>query len=559
MRSFGLNWRRPSCLLLLALSVGCSDGVQVEGDPTLPALSRHDDGFAGTHYSGAGQCSTCHDGLQDASGNDVSIVQDWSSSMMANSSRDPYWRAKVVAEMARNPQLQAVLEDGCTRCHAPMANDVARKEGIDLPFTADGLFDDEHALFDQAMDGVSCTLCHQMADDELLGTPEGSSGNFSVAVQQNASQRPAYGPYSDPVATRMLTQVRFNPVHGPHLSGSQTCAACHDLRTSADPQLDGSGAHGFPEQMVFSEWQNSIHAMPGEQSRTCQDCHMPEVSGAMQLSSEGGGLPRDGFSRHTFLGANTVMQNMMMQFSDELGIDVPALQFEQSIERNRQFLSTAARVEIVDAVLEQQQLQLVVSVQNLSGHKLPSGFPSRRAYLHLRVSDSDGNTVFESGALNADGSVIGIDADLDSERYEPHYELIESPDQVQVYESIMGDVAEQVTHTLMDATVYLKDNRLLPAGFVKSAAADDIATRGLALDDADFQAGGDEIVYRIPVQEGDSFSVLVELMYQPLAFGHIQDLFADSTLAEVARFRTLFQAVSLKAERIASASSRLSR
>ena len=46
----------------------------------------------------------CHNGLNDQDGLDVSIETDWSSTMMANSTRDPFWRAKVRSELNRNPQ-----------------------------------------------------------------------------------------------------------------------------------------------------------------------------------------------------------------------------------------------------------------------------------------------------------------------------------------------------------------------------------------------------------------------------------------------------------------------
>ena len=44
------------------------------------------------------RCIACHNELQTASGDDVSIGFDWRASMMANSSRDPYWQASVRRE-----------------------------------------------------------------------------------------------------------------------------------------------------------------------------------------------------------------------------------------------------------------------------------------------------------------------------------------------------------------------------------------------------------------------------------------------------------------------------
>lgn len=49
--------------------------------------------------------------------------------MRANSTRDPFWKAKVRSEIARNPHLQSVINDKCSKCHAPMANYEAKQDG----------------------------------------------------------------------------------------------------------------------------------------------------------------------------------------------------------------------------------------------------------------------------------------------------------------------------------------------------------------------------------------------------------------------------------------------
>src|SRR5205814_10598074 len=64
------------------------------------------------------------------------------------------------------------------------------------------------------------------------------------------------------------------------------------------------------------------------------------------------------------------------------------------------------------------RLTVDVFVEYLTGHKLPTAFPSRRAWLHLAVRDRNGLTVFESGALNPDGSILGNDNDADPSHFE---------------------------------------------------------------------------------------------------------------------------------------------
>jgi len=135
------------------------------------------------------------------------------------------------------------------------------------------------------------------------------------------------------------------------------------------------------------------------------------------------------------------------------------------------------------------------------------------------VHDRDGNKVFESGALNSDGSIQGNDNDVDPSRFEPHYTKITNADEVQIYEPILKDQAGQVTTGLSQAVGYLKDNRLLPFGFQKQTAEKDIAVTGEANDDANFTDAGHLVRYSVPIANAQGpFRVNVELWYQPIGF-----------------------------------------
>jgi len=158
-------------------------------------------------------------------------------------------------------------------------------------------------------------------------------------------------------------------------------------------------------------------------------------------------------------------------------------------------------------------------VQNLSGHKFPTAYPSRRAWLHVTVKDRDGRMVFESGALNANGSIQGNDNDADPLRFEPHYTEINNPEQVQIYEDIMVGANNMPTTGLLTAVRFIKDNRLLPKGFNKNPADARIAPQGGAATDADFVGGGDKIVYSVPVGNAQGpFQVEAEFWFQPISF-----------------------------------------
>ena len=149
----------------------------------------NDPGFESTHFSGSANCRSCHDGLRDENGRDVSINSEWSASMMANSARDPVFHAKFVSELKRNPQLAPVLSEKCLRCHAPMASFEAEFDGRELTLLSDtGILDPANPYHDAAMEGVGCTVCHQIEDSDDLGETGSFSGGFTIPTVGETSQ-----------------------------------------------------------------------------------------------------------------------------------------------------------------------------------------------------------------------------------------------------------------------------------------------------------------------------------------------------------------------------------
>jgi len=224
--------------------------------------------------------------------------------------------------------------------------------------------------------------------------------------------------------------------------------------------------------------------------------------------------------QHVFVGGNFFMLQLLNKYGDELGVAALPQELTSAAQGTLDFLHTqAAQVELRDIQVEAGRLQVEVFVQNLTGHKLPTAYPSRRAWLHFVVKDRDGRVVFESGALNPDGSIQGNDNDADKTRYEPHYREITRPEQVQIFEDILGDEKEQVTTGLLAGVRYIKDNRLLPSGFDKLTAVKEIAVIGDAADDPNFTAGSDRVRYSVPLGSAPGpFHVEAELWYQPIGY-----------------------------------------
>ena len=501
--------------------------------PRNPAVNTVMSSFVTDDFLGAGTCLMCHANLFDQGGVDVSITTDWRSTMMANASRDPVWQAKVSSEIERMPNLQAVIEAKCVTCHQPMAKTQAEVVGSEVAMFGDGFNNPTHALHQAGMDGVSCALCHQI-QDESLGEAESFSGGFEIDASTNPPNRPMDGPYETPFGMPMQNHTGFMPVYGEHTNQAELCATCHTLFT---PYVDAEGniLGEFPEQTPYIEWENSAF---GNSATPCQSCHMPLADGGVVVSLMPGRLaPREPFFKHYFVGGNAFVLAMLSDWGGDLGVGADAIHFDATIERvKEQIGQRSASLGVQNLALKEGQLTAQLQILPFTGHKLPSGIPTRRAWLHVTVVDAKGNLVFESGQINPDGSISGNAADVDATSYEPHYDLITSADQVQIYEAIMTNSDEEVTYTLMRAATYVKDNRLLPNGADKASLPAEVAVYGAASKDANFVGGGDLITYQIDVSGATGpFTFSAELLYEPLSYRFIQDLFMDET-AEIEQF-----------------------
>jgi hypothetical protein len=513
----------------------------------------------GRFFAASGVCAMCHTKLTDSQGHDVSFDTMWRSAMMANSARDPYWQAGLRREVLNHPAAADFIQDKCATCHMPMARTTINlsSDGEDyaVVFGATGLNQPTDPNHNLAMDSISCALCHQIGDVNL-GAREGTSGHYTIDKTASADSRLAYGPFTpnpDQVAL-MQAASGFVQTQSAHIQTAELCASCHELYTESFDATSGElRPDEFPEQMPYNEWQHSVYSG----TKTCEICHMPVAAGQAPVSSVGNPAPAPRqVYQHIFVGGNSYLPRILQQFGSELDVTSSAAQFQNTINLTRQQLQNdTATVELKNLLLADGTLSLDTVVQNKAGHKLPSAYPSRRAWLHLTVRDANQQIVFESGAYNPDGSIVGNDNDANALQYEPHHDVVTKPDQVQIYEAIMGDTTGKPTTVLLLAATYLKDNRLLPDGFDKTTAPPQIAVHGEAAADANFFGGSDRVTYQIAVgQAAGPFTVEVELMYQTLSFRWADNLrqYDDPAKApEIRRFLKYYAAVPNQPEQIA--------
>ena len=473
-----------------------------------------------TAFRSSDRCIACHVGMKTSTGEDYSIGFDWRASLMANSSRDPYWQGSIRRETMDHPEAKQHIENDCSFCHMAgirlADRDARRDTNVFSHFPFQKLTGKTSQSQRLAQDGVTCSVCHQI-ESEGLGTDATFNGNVVVSKAVREDERPEYGPFDPDHGHQTLmhsSTAGYLPVHSDHIRDAALCGSCHTLYT--DPIVAGGAKlPRFPEQMPYQEWQHSDF----EKKQTCQQCHMPEVEEKTPVTALYGPM-REGARRHVFVGANFVIEGMLKDHSEDLAVAALPEELVAASARTREFLQTqAAKVTIQSVDARPGEIAIEVLAENLSGHKLPTAFPSRRAWLHLMVKDANGNVVFESGKLRADGSIVGNANDEDPQKFEPHYREITKPDEVEIFEPILADAQGRVTTGILSAARYAKDNRLLPSGFDKASADGDIKVVGDAADDPGFTDRGSLVRYVVPTGNAvGKLTIVAELWYQPIGY-----------------------------------------
>lgn len=207
---------------------------------------------------------------------------------------------------------------------------------------------------------------------------------------------------------------------------------------------------------------------------------MPRAVGPVEISNRPRAIPATSpFAQHHFVGGNVFMTNLLKTNSGQLEVTAAKEQLDATFLRTLDLLMTkTAKIRVSGSrSREKGRLSLAVQVENLAGHKFPSGFPSRRAWLHITITGENGQILFESGKPGADGSIEGNDGDSSPADFEPHYQII-------------------------------------------TAAAGD----------RDFVGGTDKVLYEVKVGElQEKLTIRAELLFQSLSYSFMEDLAQNDT------------------------------
>lgn len=285
-------------------------------------------------------------------------------------------------------------------------------------------------------------------------------------------------------------------------------AGCPETATlTGNPIIDPCTALTY-EQTTYFEWINSGYATD-ELDFTCQECHMEQLTGNRHFVAQYEQYPDDPqtyereYNRHTLMGINLFVHEMYQQFADVLGVsttdpnfpvggnelahnllngEATIVDFATSRAHGSAAANPSAEVVIEGLEMTGDSVTVDVLVTNNAGHKFPSGAGFRRAWLELQVLDAEGDVLWASGMPNRygvicrgpcepDGSnILPSELTTDPDEIQYHYETITGQDQVQIYEAKEVDDTGTLTSRVLSLFHLVKDNRLLPSGWLPAEA-----------------------------------------------------------------------------------------
>ncbi len=386
---------------------------------------------------GVTACAACH---SSGGGRVVRIRDEWAGTMMAHSARDPVFYAALAVANKYAAITGENTGEFCIRCHSPTGWLAGRSEDVS-----------GRSLRGTDIDGVQCDHCHRMVDplhpDSTVPStvfPVPGYGNGMNLVQ--ASTSPVRGPRDASPAPHATAPDTFQ-------SSAALCGVCHDVSNpfhTRDQERIFLPPHEYaPLERTYSEWLMSAFSSEGP-GATCQGCHMPAAPG--YAASNPSAPERADVRTHDLTGGNTFVPLILPEFWP--GLDTAAL----GGARDRA-AATLRRAAMLSAVAKRENggWRARVRITNLTGHKLPTGYPEgRRMWLSVTATGEGGDTLFRSGVYDT------ATATLVPDTFSAVYEAIHG-----VTDSMAGvyGIAPGPTFLFSVNDTILFDNRIPPRGF----------------------------------------------------------------------------------------------
>jgi hypothetical protein len=355
-------------------------------------------------------CEGCH----------AEIYDMWNGSMHSKAFLNPLWQsaAKLFVSEASTPG--EILEmRTCVKCHTPLG---FRSYQISSPE------DDFDSVSELPAQGIFCNWCHNISEIKHIG----DAGYEVDAGGGEEDPSTMLGPYGD--AHSNIHPTKYSELH----TSSEFCGLCHNV---------SHAINRLPIETTYDEWKNSpYNTGDPETTVNCQDCHMrqrpgiPATGKTVRLDNPGKsskyGPRRKHVWTHYFVGANAIITR---QFRSIKHAEMAVQNLKHAADLEIMQTGTYRRNEIAS---------IHIKVSNSgAGHYLPTGLTAiRQMWLHVKVSDSEGNVLLQSGELDEQG-------DLDNKN-------------TVIYHTVLGNDKGEPTINIAKAEQILHDHRVPPKGHI---------------------------------------------------------------------------------------------
>ena len=304
----------------------------------------------------------------------------------------------------------------------------------------------------------------------------------------------------------------------PYQASSELCGNCHNVSNlTLATNLNTQPPHSFGHiERTYSEWALSDFAKK-ELLQTCQSCHFPHIaSGGRPVNyvSNKGEQHREYFVSHNAVGGSTWVQDAVYAIWKGKEIDREALTAGK--QHAAALLKTAAALG-----LRINDGHAHITITNLTGHKLPTGYPEgRRMWINVRYFGKDKALLSELGRYGDKDDQLGTRALKVPTLLDPeNTRVYECKPAISPQQSDKHQVKPGPSFHFILNDVISKDNRIPPRGFRNSAFAEHLAAPvGAQYADGQYW---DEIEFALPA---GAESVEVRLFYQSVAWEYLKFL-----------------------------------
>ena len=395
-------------------SFECPEGAGILRRPASDACRDRGSGRVLTGSGGEGWCVSCH-----APGQNLGRTQpSWSAVAARGSDNRP------LAELLSPAGLEGI---GCTACHqthGPVTPGALARGGYE-----------GNPVWTSFETGRTFAFRPSENDRRFGISNSGYSLDASVLLAGSAARGELV-----PGGAHRRTDARTRE----YLASSEFCGTCHDVRLFGTDALGATkGEHFKRLRNAYSEWLDFAEQrrQTGRQAPSCQSCHLSGFPGACVADEvatgetprglparQGGHARRERTFRranpelfrsvgsrrlperdqahhpHYFTGVDVPLsEGFDRALADESGLDPSGIPLGARARRDL-LLASALRLELGAVERRGGILEIPVTVENIgAGHRVPAGFSQEREiWIHLRVTDQSGRTLYEVGRIERD-------------------------------------------------------------------------------------------------------------------------------------------------------------